>query len=95
MKLHIIVTQDDIDKAGGGAENCPIAQSMRRTYADPRITTVIAGQGWLFYCYEQSRYIQASTPEKAAQFITDYDTRGKKYVQPFEFDAEFGKLTKP
>lgn len=82
MKLHIEVTQDDIDRGIPRSNcRCPIALAVKRT------TKWRAFDVGSTYFYR--KYKITILPESARQFIDRFDDRGNHIpVKPFSFDIE-------
>lgn len=97
MKLHVKVTQDDIDQGVAyDSESCPIARAIKRDYEDcavqvgPAYATIYSGP--LRGAYELT--------DAAAAFVYDFDyicggdpeegwqPEPYRIFAPFEFDAE-------
>lgn len=94
MKLHIQVTQDNIDKARPSTKcACPIALAVKDELIANHEFSNKEGSSWASIDNDKGRAVEHrrdrlkfNLPESAQQFIRERDE--KKAVKPFEFTVE-------
>lgn len=90
--LHITVNQEDINSGvAGDCENCPIARAAIRAVAQqPDVlgtdTCAVEVLDDILFVRARSRRHEGRLPERAREFVEDFDS--KEEVRPFEFDVE-------
>ena len=94
-ELTLHVTQEDIDKAGEGCANCPIAQALVRTFPQnqpdyPNAAWVGAETAIKFW-HEGQRVTFPHTYE-SLDFVSRYDDGGAKAIGPCTLVFKAGPL---
>lgn len=87
--MIINVTQEHIDRGyKANCTFCPIALAVR-PYGEISMLRVDNSSIWIYdYSQQYSRFKLATLPDKAIEFITDFDTKdhyGSEFAKPFSF----------
>jgi hypothetical protein len=91
MKIHVNVTQEDIEKGDNDCRSCPIARAILRGYDDVGMVSVqpigrpSVEQFRAFWEVGDTLY-RADLPNEARKFIKNFDAGMP--VTPFHFELE-------
>lgn len=81
MKLHVEVTQEDINNGERqDSENCPIACALKRLVQNPEVEKSIE------FDFEEQRFISRGLTLEISNFIAHFDDGND--VKPFSFELE-------
>ena len=91
--MIISVTQEDIDLGKAMLCNeCPIALAAKRAFPD---ATGIRVYNHAMYVESGPVYSEYVLPERASNFIYNFDFGGRNAVEPFEFEPIMRERTIP